>query len=150
MTLSAAGDQFIKDFEAFRSTAYPDSKGVWTIGFGTTRINGVPVRPGMTCSMEQALEWKRQDVAQFLPVIARLVRAPLNQNQIDALVSFVYNVGPGGFQASSLLKTINAGAPVTEDLFTRWNKIRDPRTGQLIVLNGLTRRRRAEYQLFTS
>lgn len=153
MNLSPAGDKLIKDFEGFRAKAYKDSKGIWTIGYGTIRVDGKPVVEGMTCTLEQALEWKRQDLARFLPAIERLVKVPLTQNQIDAIVSFVYNVGDGAFASSSLLRAINSKQPVTADLFTRWNKITviDPHTKQkkLVEVDGLTRRRRAEFALFS-
>lgn len=150
LSLSASGMEILKDFEGFRSSAYLDSKGIPTIGYGTIRINGQPVRLGMTCTMAQALEWKRQDLARFLPAIERLVKVPLTQNQVDALVCFVYNVGEGGFASSSLLRAINARQPITEDLFTRWNKISERRNGRkvYIVVPGLTSRRKAEYRLF--
>ena len=148
--LSPAGDALVKEFEEFRAKAYLDAKKVPTIGYGTTRIKGVPVKLGMTCTMEQALEWKRDDDQQFLADIERLVKVPLTQNQVDALVSFVYNVGAGGFSSSTLLKAINSSKPVFEDYFVRWNKVRDPKTGKLVVLSGLTRRRQAEYKLYIS
>lgn len=147
--LSPKGDAFVKDFEQFRAQAYLDQAGIPTIGYGTIRINGEPVKLGMTCTMEQALEWKRADMARFLACIEREVKVPLKQNQVDALASFVYNVGEGALKSSSLLKAINTGKAITEDLFTRWNKVKHPQTGKLIVSNGLTRRRKAEFALFS-
>lgn len=148
LQLSPSGVTFLHDAEELRLTSYPDSKGVWTIGWGTTRIDGKPVRPGMTCTEEQALAWANADCREALDAIEASVRVPLTQNQIDALCSFAYNVGIGGFKSSSLLRAINSRQPIAEDLFTRWNKIRDPKTGQLVVLNGLTNRRKREYKLF--
>jgi lysozyme len=77
------------------------------------------------------------------------VKAALTQGQLDSLTDFVYNVGIGGFRSSTILKTLNAQQPVTEDMFTRWNKITLP-DGSHKVLDGLTARRRREYQLFIS
>src|SRR3954469_14753181 len=151
MLLSEAGALLIRNNEAFRANAYLDSKGVPTIGYGTTLINGhVPVTMGMTCTPEQALTWFQSDCRKFVAAINDLVKIELTQNQFDALVSFVYNVGIGGFTTSSLLRAINHNQPIVEDPWTRWNKIRDPHTGQLVVLNGLTTRRQREYQHFIS
>jgi GH24 family phage-related lysozyme (muramidase) len=72
----------------------------------------------------------------------------LNQNQNDALVSFVYNVGDGNFQKSTLLRLLNQGnyAAVPAEL-KKWTKARQ--NGQLIDLPGLVRRRAAEAELFS-
>jgi lysozyme len=71
------------------------------------------------------------------------VKAPINQNQFDALVSFVYNVGAGNFAKSTLLKKLNkADYQGAGDEFLRWNR------GGGKVLNGLIRRRDAERSLF--
>lgn len=72
----------------------------------------------------------------------------LNQNQVDALASFTYNVGKFGFAKSSLLTALNSKLLITEDLFTRWNKVRID--GKLVESNGLTDRRKKEYKLFIS
>ena len=72
-----------------------------------------------------------------------MVKCPLSQNQFDALVSWVYNLGPANLQASTLLKVLNAGdyAGVPAQIM-RWNKAGGK------VLEGLTRRRQAEADLF--
>jgi lysozyme len=150
MTLGLAGLELIKSFEDFSATAYQDDKGVWTLGYGTTRINGAPITRGMTCTEGQALDWLHEDASSALRAISRTIRVPLSENQVDALCAFAYNVGNAGFASSTLARTINAGQPVTEAMFTMWNKIRDPKTGQLRVLNGLTRRRKAEFALFAN
>jgi lysozyme len=89
----------------------------------------------------------RGDVSDAETEVNRLITAPLNQQQFDALVSFTYNVGGGALAGSSLRKVINSGRPVYRDLFTRWNKVRNP-AGQLVVSNGLTNRRNREYERF--
>lgn len=143
--------ELIRQFEGFRNVAYQDSVaiwtigyGIWTIGYGTTRVNGQPVQPGMTCTRAQADEWMLADLTEKMaPVIKRNVRAPITQSMFDAMCSFAYNVGPGAFANSTLLKDLNAGR--YEDAaagFLQWNKA----GGQ--VLAGLTRRRNAEKNLF--
>ena len=61
-TASDACVQLIKKFEGLRLTAYQDSVGIWTIGYGTTRINGRGVQPGETCTKEQAEQYLKDDL----------------------------------------------------------------------------------------
>lgn len=146
--LGAKGAKFITTFEALRLESYQDTKGVWTIGFGTTRLNGFPVQPGMTINEPVAWALFYGSAQEYIDWIEKLVRIPLNQNQVDALCSFTYNLGKTAFGQSSLLTALNAKMVINQDLFTRWNKIRV--NGQLTPLDGLTRRREAEYALFIS
>jgi lysozyme len=139
MRTSQKGVSLIESYEGLRLKSYQDSVGVWTIGYGTTRDIG----PGMSITNEQA-EWMlMNDIARFEPQLDRLVKVPLNQNQWDALMSFVYNLGASNLESSTLLKLLNmrdyAGAA---EQMPRWNKA----GGQVLV--GLTRRRSAERQVF--
>jgi lysozyme len=84
----------------------------------------------------------------ILSLLEKSVIPTLNQNQVDALCAFIYNVGKGAFLTSSLLSAINHKLLITEDLFTRFNKVTI--NGKLIVLSGLEARRKKEYQLFMS
>lgn len=139
MRTSERGLSLIKSFEGLRLQAYQDVVGVWTIGYGTTR----GVKAGMAITKDQAERMLVNDVQRFEPDIDRLVKAPLNQGQWDALMSFVYNLGAANLESSKLLKLLNqkdyAGAA---DQFPRWNKA----GGQ--VLQGLVRRRAAERGMF--
>lgn len=150
LKLSERGAKFITEppHEGLSLIAYPDSAGVWTIGFGTTTLNGAPVTRGMEINTPVAWALFNGKMQEYLNAIERLVRVRLNQNQVDALASFTYNIGINGFASSSLLKAINAKLIINEDLFTRWNKITDPKTKKKIVSNGLTNRRKREYKLF--
>lgn len=142
MKISQKGLDLIKSFEGLELKAYKDSVGVLTIGWGST---GSHVKQGMVITKEQAEELLKQDVSRFEKGVTELVKAPLNQNQFDALVSFSFNLGLGNLKSSTLLRKLNSldysGAA---NEFTRWNKA-DGR-----VLNGLTRRREAEKKLFLS
>lgn len=150
MDISDRGLDFIKGWESFRAQAYLDQAGIPTIGYGTIIYpDGRRVQMGDTCSEDAAEEWLRWDcrtVEVALDYIAEVVE--VSQNQFDALASFCYNVGVGGFRDSTLRRMLIAGQPILEDYFVRWNKVHDPKTGKLVVSNGLTRRRKAEYAFF--
>ncbi|MEL6938160.1 MAG: lysozyme [Cyanobacteria bacterium J06598_1] len=129
----------IKSFEGLRLRAYQDAVGIWTIGFGTTR----GVRPGMTISEDRAISFLQEDLARFEKSIQDGVKVAINDNQFSALASFTYNVGPGAFRSSTLLRKLNQGdVRGAADELLRWDKA----GGR--ALAGLTRRRKAERALF--
>lgn len=143
MQLSYNGVKLIEDEEGFRDRAYKDGGGVWTIGFGTTHVDGKPVQEGMTCTLSQAEIWMQMDTASVQTAINQLVKVPLKQNQFDALVSFTYNEGIGSFRTSTMLKLLNAGNYVAASAeFGRWNKD----NGKVVA--GLVSRRLREQSLF--
>lgn len=139
--VSPAGVALIASFEGCRLDAYRDAVGVLTIGYGHTEN----VRPGDTLpSMAAARALLLKDLNEkYAPAVLRL-GLPLNQNQIDALVSFVYNLGPGILEPSHTL-----GAALHDH---RWHDAADAillydKAGGR-TLAGLTRRRQAERALF--
>lgn len=137
------GKTLIKQFEGFRATAYLCPANVWTVGYGTTRISGKPVRSGMKVTTDEAENLLDEDLKRFEDAVNSLVQVEITQNQFDALVSFVYNVGVGSLQKSTLLKKLNAGLfSEAAEQFLRWDKAKGKR------LAGLTRRRKAERELF--
>jgi GH24 family phage-related lysozyme (muramidase) len=143
MTTSPEGIALIHEFESFSPESYLCPAGVWTIGWGTTQVDGRPVVEGMTTTRAQADEWFAADLAAFEACVLRDVRVELSQSEFDALVSFAYNVGCGAFRDSTLLKKLNTGDRAgAADEFARWNK------GGGQVLAGLTRRREAERNMF--
>jgi lysozyme len=147
MQLSYAGGKFLEEREGFKSYAYRDTNGTWTIGFGTTYIDGKPVEPGMTCTREQASLWMEKDTAIIQTAINKVVRVPLKQNQFDALVSFIYNIGIAAFLGSTMLKMINAAAFIdAANQFPRWDK--ETIGGKLVANKGLHARRLLEQSLF--
>ena len=84
--------------------------GVWTIGFGTTIYpNGIKVKKGDTCTLDQAKSYMAHDLKKFEQAVNGAVNIALNQNQFDALVSLAYNIGTGAFNKSTLVKKLNAG-----------------------------------------
>lgn len=150
MKLGERGFQLITGIEGLSLEAYLDQAGIPTIGYGTTRLNGFPVSLGMIINHPVAVALFYGDTQETIDFIKSVVKVPLTQNQTDALISLTYNIGFGGFQSSTLLKVINGSGQVYEDLFTRWNKYTHPITRKKLVSNGLTRRRKAEYQLYKS
>lgn len=135
----------IKQFEGFRANAYQDSVGVWTIGYGTTRINGQPVTAGMTITQQQALQLVQQEVNKLTRQIDTIVAVPINDNQLNALIDFAYNLGFNALKTSTLIRKLNAGDyNGAADQFDRWVYAGGK------VLPGLVKRREAEKQLFVS
>ncbi|MFG6090742.1 lysozyme [Enterobacter soli] len=146
MRTSDKGIALIKEFEGCKLTAYQDSVGVWTIGYGWTQpVDGKPIRAGMTIKQETAERLLKTGLVSYESDVSRLVKVELTQGQLDALVSFTYNLGARSLSTSTLLRKLNAGdyAGAAEE-FLRWNKAGGK------VLNGLTRRREAERALFLS
>lgn len=146
MKVSSVGASLIAQFEGGQGKdglfhPYRDAVGVWTIGFGHTHGVGPGSRP---LTRAQALSLLRQDLDVEYGRAVNALKLPLNQYQFDALVSFVYNVGPGGVSSSTTVgKRLRAhdwrGAA---DGLLAWN-----RAGGR-VLPGLTIRRQAERALF--
>ena len=143
--LGAEGIALIKLFEGLELAAYQDGAGIWTIGYGTTK----GVYQGMMIDEGTAEDWLRRDVELAEAAIRRNVTVSIHQNQFDAMISFIYNVGIGGFKRSTMLKRLNRGDDHGAAEALEWfNKIRNPETGKLRVSNGLKRRRAAERKLF--
>lgn len=140
MRTSDAGIELIKSFEGCRLQAYQDSVGVWTIGYGTTS----GVKEGDTITLQEAEKYLRDDLDKFETCVNQLVDTDINQKQFDALVCFAYNVGCNALRNSTLLRLLNAGNyDLAAQQFLRWDKAGGKQ------LAGLTRRRRAESELFT-
>ena len=144
MKTSKNGIQLIKQFEGCRLKAYKCPANVWTIGIGHTEtVNGKPIVEGMTITELMAETLLTIDLQKFENAINTLVKKSLTQNEFDALVSFVFNVGIGAFRNSTMLRLLNQGNISEAALqFQRWNKAGGK------VLKGLTRRRLAEKTLF--
>lgn len=145
--------EFVKQREGLRLEAYRDAAGIATIGYGATRIHGKPVKLGMKIDLEEAERLLQADLLQAYRAVLALVTQPLTDGMLAALTSFVFNVGISALKKSTLLIKLNAGdcnyRAVADELL-RWDKARDPKTGQLRALAGLTARRKAERALFLS
>ena len=141
MKTSPKGISLIKEFEGLRLKAYKCPGGVWTIGYGHT----AGVKPGIVITKAQAEEYLKADLIAFERYLNGLGLA-LNQNQFDALISFIYNVGTGNFSSSTLLRKVRANPQDNSimDEFLRWVYSKGR------VLPGLQRRRLAEMKLYFS
>ena len=139
MKTSNKGIDLIKKHEGFRSKAYRCSANVLTIGYGHT----LNVKSTDVITLDQAESFLRQDV-EFAEKEVNKHNLNINQNQFDALVSFVFNLGVGNFARSTLLRKIksNPNDPTIRREFNRWIYAGGK------VLNGLVRRRKEEADLY--
>lgn len=148
--LSRSGARFIERFEGFRPSSYQDSVGVWTIGCGHTRGVGPrtghpPDRPWSRFKGRRVL---REDAAPLVALIKHAwnegFKRPIRQRELDALISFGFNLGPGYFtHGHDIGDAIRAGKrQAVADAFLLYDKAGGHR------LEGLTIRRRAERDRF--
>ena len=133
------GVALIKKFEGCELEAYQCSANVWTIGYGHTK----DVEKGDTITKEEAEQMLVDELHEYENYINKYVNVALSQNQFDALVSWVYNLGPANLTASTMLKVLNNGKyEEVPAQMKRWNKAGGK------VLDGLVRRREAEALLY--
>jgi lysozyme len=146
MKLNTQGYRLICMFEGFSAKPYLCSAKVPTIGYGSTYyLNGrrVTLLDKPITELE-AFEMFKAIADKFADKVSKLVTAPIDQSQLNALVSLAYNIGPANFQKSTLLRKVNFNHndPSIRAEFLKWNKA----GGQ--VLKGLTIRRTAEADLY--
>lgn len=140
--------KLIREFEGCKLKAYQCPAGVWTIGWGTTRLMDAPVRSSDTISQALADELLQNEVENlFGPGVLHLL--PMAKHwkpeQVGALVSFAYNLGLGALEDSTLRKRLLANedpCKVVREELPRW-----VHAGEA-VLAGLERRRQAEVAMF--
>lgn len=133
----------VKKFEGCRLTAYRDEVGVWTIGYGITNsdksITGTTIKRGLKISKETAEKWLEESLnKKYLPLVLKYDEYNWNQNELDALVSFAYNIG-------SITQLTAKG---TRSKKTIAAKLLEYNKAGGKVYRGLTRRRKAEQKLF--
>ncbi|MEG5173271.1 lysozyme [Microcoleus sp. B3-D7] len=140
MQINQNGLDLIKQFEDCQLEGYLCPAGIPTIGYGHTKTAEL----GAIITEAEAEAMLKDDLKDAEAAVNQLVAVPINENQFSALVSFVFNIGAGAFENSTLLAMLNAYASATTVAaqFLRWNKA----DGQ--ELPGLTRRRHAEQALF--
>ena len=129
MRASSTLIQAIKKFEGVSLSAYQDSKGVWTIGYGHTK----DVKKGDRITQYQAEQFLREDLQQF-EAIANKVKRIATQGKFDAILDFIYNCGPANFESSTLKKYIEAGKATWEiqEQFLRWVNAGGKKLGGLV------------------
>lgn len=139
--LSEKGKKLLHSREACRLTAYQDTKGIWTIGWGFTyHADGRAVKKGDRITQAQADSMFDLicDRDFEKPLNSLLSGIRLNQDQYDALVSFCYNVGMAAFAGSTMLKSLKAGKiKDANKQFARW-----------VFPKEITGRRKAESRQF--
>jgi len=139
MIISTAGVDLLTHFEGLRLEAYQDSVGVWTIGYGHTK----GVTPSMKITESQANNLLKTELIEYQNYINEMVEVKLSQCQFDALVCWVYNLGPTNFKSSTLLTLLNQEVKFQiPEQIRRWNRAGGK------ILKGLVRRREAEALMF--
>jgi len=142
--INVTGYDLIKQWEGLRTTAYKDSAGIWTIGYGHTASAGKPhPKSGMKITKTQAEDILMRDLGQYEQTVCDVVKVPLSDSQFAALVSFCYNIGADKFRKSTLVKKLNRGdynAVPTE--LMKWTRAGGKK------LQGLVNRRAAEAGLW--
>tara|TARA_Y100000401_G_C8220101_1_gene172824 strand:- start:198 stop:656 length:459 start_codon:yes stop_codon:yes gene_type:complete len=139
MQLSKTGIELLKHFEGCELKAYQDSVGVWTIGYGHTK----GIYEGLEITQSEAEKMLQDELPEYEGYITDKVVPMLQQHEYDALVCWVYNLGPTNLSSSTMLKKLNAGEfKEVPFQMKRWDKA----GGQPLL--GLTRRRNAEALLF--
>ncbi len=140
MNFNKAGMELLKSFESCKLKAYKCPAGIWTIGWGHT---GKDVREGLEISQIQADALLQKDLNHFIGAVSALLKHNINDNRFSALVCFAYNVGVAALAKSLLLVAINKNEyESAAKQFMRWNHA----DGKIV--DGLTRRRQAERELF--
>ena len=147
---SADAVAVIKAAEGLRLRAYQDTKGIWTVGYGTTSINGFPVTPTTVISSAQAevylLDYINNVAAKD---VQSRCKALITQSMFDAMCSFAYNLGGPKYGASTVLSETNASKYLdAATQFTTYNKTKSAATGEFVVEGGLVKRRDAEKALY--
>ena len=139
MQLSKTGIELLKHFEGCELKAYQDSVGVWTIGYGHTK----GIYEGLEITQSEAEKMLVDELPEYEGYITDKIVPRLQQHDFDALVCWVYNLGPTNLSSSTMLKKLNAGEfKEVPFQMKRWDKA----GGQPLL--GLTRRRNAEALLF--
>jgi lysozyme len=141
--ISEQGLALLKRFEGFSATPYLCPAGKWTIGYGHV-IGAGEHFPPQGIDLDVAEELLKQDVNIAEHTVCRLVKSNITQNQFDALVSLVYNIGKEAFEKSALLRLLNQNyLNEAGDQFKRWIYAGGRQS------EGLKRRRAAEFGLFS-
>ena len=139
MKISQEGINLIKKFEGCKLEAYKCAANVWTIGYGSTK----GVKEGDSITQEEAENLLMKDLEVFEDAVNKAVQRSIVHCQVDALVSWTFNLGAGNLNSSTMLKKLNNQEyDEVASQMKRWNKANGK------VLEGLVRRREAEAKMF--
>ena len=150
MHISQEGITLIKHYEGCpkdkdgNAVSYRCAANKATIGYGSLKlIDGSPVTDNISITMQEAEDLLAHELVEYEGYINDLVKVPLKQNEFDAFVAWVINLGPSNLKSSTMLKVLNAGKyqEVPEQI-KRWNKVNGK------VNEGLVKRRKSEALLF--
>jgi GH24 family phage-related lysozyme (muramidase) len=144
--MSPQGLERIRRREAYVGKVYDDGVGNRTVGYGHMLRAGESFPGGLTVA--QAQELFARDVERIVSPVLDRITVPLTQNQVDAIGSFVFNVGPGNF-TRSILPNLNLGnhQGVLASMF-KFITGRNQRTGERVTMRGLLKRRQEEIALY--
>ena len=139
------GVELVTQFEGFSDTVYTDSSGIPTIGFGSCFTpRGIRVNSDhRDITFEEGVQYLEYGLRTCERSIKSLIKTPLTSNQFSALSSFIYNIGSGNFQRSTMRMKLNRG-----DYKGACNEFWKWRRAGGKILKGLVRRREAERRLF--
>lgn len=137
--VSEAGVAMIQEFEGCVLSAYKDTGGVWTIGYGHT---GADVYEGLIITQATADALLQADLAEFETGVEQMLMRDVSQEQFDALVSYAYNCGLGALSDSQMFAHVNRGDD--ESAVQEWTR------GWEDAEEGLQRRRQVEADLYES
>ena len=144
MKTSQQGIRALCKSEKFEPVSYKDSGGIWTIGYGTIRLDGKPVVAGQRITQERATD----ELVRFVSgleagITSALGRAPTSQSEFDAFINLAYNIGLPGFLGSTALKRhIDGNKKGCAEAIGWWNKVNGK------TVQGLVNRRNREVQMY--
>ena len=141
MKTSQKGLTLIKKFEGFSDKEYICPAGKITIGYGHVILPNEDFPQPMTRLDGELL--LKKDLEPRESALNKFLKVKINQNQFDALISLIYNIGVENFKQSTLLKFINDKLfDKLPDQFRRWKYINK------VVSKGLLNRREEEIKLW--
>lgn len=144
MKTSQQGIRALEKSEAFKPNAYQDGGGVWTVGYGTIRLDGAPVNSRTRITQERA----EQELIKFISglesaLTTALGKAPITQNEFDAFINLGYNIGMKGLLSSTALrKHIDGDKKGAAAGIKLWNKDNGK------TVQGLVNRREREANMY--